>query len=74
MKNDQKLKIFDTLENNTNIFIDNNITSGEKYKYFVVPYYLEPSSKKRYYGKEIELETIKTPSNTLGEKWWNDDL
>ena len=44
-----------------------------KYCYYITPYFISDSGK-IYYGNEIKIETKKTPSTSLGENWWIDEI
>ena len=69
-----KRQVYDSAENNhSNVFIDKDILPNKTINYSVVPYFTS-ASKDKYYGEEIQINTIKTPSSSLGEKWWDDDL
>lgn len=68
-ENNKKYKIYDTKYGDKNLFIDNDLLPNKTYTYFVIPYY--QVSDKIYYGKEIILQKIKSPTNIAGD-WWNE--
>ena len=49
-----------------------NIKENKIYSYSVIPYYF--CENKRYYGKEIYLEKIKSPTKNIADDWWNEQL
>ena len=69
--NNKKIAVYDTANNNKFLFIDTNIKPNEKYIYSVVPYY--KTFEKTFYGKEIILDAIKTPSSIIDD-WWKNEL
>ncbi len=69
IENDKKYKVFDT-KNGKFIFTE-NLKPNTKYEFLILPYFSD--GKNIFYGEEIKLEKIKTPSVELGE-WWNDKL
>lgn len=71
LENDKYKKIYDTLNNNKNEFIDTEIISECVLDYKVVPYYFD--GKNKYFGKEIYLEKIKSPT-IVGDEWWQNEL
>ena len=71
LENNKKTLVYDTKNNNKNEFIDKDVLGGKIYEYIILPYY--ENSNVTYFGKEIRLEKIKTPSTTLGD-WWKNDL
>ena len=68
-ENGKKIKIYDTKNNNKEMFIDTNIKENKTYTYSVIPYYT--ADNKVFYGKEIVLKKIKSPTNIAGD-WWNE--
>ncbi len=68
-ENNKKYKIYDTKYGDKNLFIDNDLLPNKTYTYSVIPYY--QVSDKIYYGKEIILQKIKSPTNIAGD-WWNE--
>ncbi len=68
-ENGKKVKVYDTKNNNKSIFIDKEIKENRTYTYSVIPYY--SCDNKTYYGKEIVLSKIKSPTNIVGD-WWNE--
>ncbi len=71
-ENGKKKEVFDTIKNNSYTFIDKDIIAGNSYSYSIVPYYI--NENKIYYGKEIFLEKIKSPTNNAGDNWWDKDV
>ena len=70
IENGKYKKIYDTLNNNKNEFIDNEIISECLIDYKVIPYYFD--GKNKHFGKEIYLEKIKSP-NIVGDEWWQNE-
>ena len=68
-ENGEKIKIYDTNNNKKDIFIDNNITPNKVYRYSVIPYFI--SNNKTFYGEEIFLPKIKSPTSIVDD-WWNE--
>lgn len=66
----KKFIIKDIKPNECSTYIDKNILPNTIYKYSVIPYYKNQEGKK-FYGEEIFLKQIKTPSVWLGENWWD---
>ena len=68
LNNKSKIK---TLSSDDLTFLDNDYEFNTEYTYSAIPYYTDKNGKKLY-GDEIIIGKIKTPSNTLGEDWWNE--
>lgn len=65
----KKICVYDSIkEKDKTKFIDTDILPDKNYTYTIVPYYTD--GNKCYYGEEIVLPTIKTPSINLGDDWW----
>ena len=71
--NNEKIKVYDSALDKSSVYVEKNVLPNKKYKYYVVPYFVDVNGI-THFGKEIELETIKMPSSTLGENWWIDNL
>ncbi len=71
-ENGKKYEVFDTKKSNNHTYINNDIVADKIYSYSIVPYYIKDD--KIYYGKEIILEKIKSPTNSAGDNWWNKDI
>lgn len=69
-ENGRKMLVYDTKNKNKEYFIDNKIKSDIVYSYSVIPYYND--NGKCYYGKEITLKKIKSPTINVDDDWWND--
>lgn len=69
IENNKKIKVFDTKSGE--YIYNEKLKQNSSYEFIVVPYF--NNGKTFYYGKEIILDKIKTPSIELGE-WWNDEL
>lgn len=73
IENGKRKEVFDTIKNNSYTFIDKDLESGKSYSYSIVPYYI--NEDKVYYGKEILLKKIKSPTNNnAGDNWWDKDV
>lgn len=70
--NGKKVEVFDTKNKNNFIYNDCNLVRDKIYSYTILPYY--ESDNKTYYGKEIYLEKIKSPTNIAGDNWWDKDI
>ena len=68
----KKELIFDTKKlNNKNNIYDTNIEQNTLYAYTVLPYF--DFENERYFGHEINLGQIKSPTKNVGDNnWWND--
>ena len=64
--------MFDTKKNNGLTYVNKNVESEKIYSYSILPYYI--NENKTYYGKEIFLEKIKSPTNSAGDNWWDKDI
>ena len=71
-KNNNRYEVFDTLKNNNDTYNETIILPNTVYSYSIVPYYV--NENKIYYGKEVFLEKIKSPTNFAGDNWWDKDL
>ena len=71
VENNKKTFVFDTKGKESTEFIDRLAVKGRIYEYIVLPYYEDKNTT--YFGKEIRLEKIKTPSTSLDD-WWKNDL
>lgn len=69
--NDYEL-IYDTKNNNKEIFIDKSVTPLKVYNYKVIPYYFDGANK--HYGDEILLEKIISPIFNIDDIWWKNEL
>ncbi len=69
---DKKEEVFDTIKDNCTTYIDNNLIKNKTYTYSILPYYV--SENKIYYGKEIFLKKIKSPTNNVDDNWWDKDI
>lgn len=72
INNGKKELVFDTKKSNDkkNIY-DTNIEQNTLYAYTVLPYF--DFENERYFGHEINLGQIKSPTKNVGDNnWWND--
>ncbi len=70
--NGEKVCVFNSIDKtDKQNFTDTDVRENSTYQYYVIPYF--SSNGKEYYGEEITIEKIKTPSTELGENWWIDD-
>jgi hypothetical protein len=71
--NGKKTLLFDTKSlKDKNRLIDKNFIENTNYIYTAIPYY--ESEDKIYYGKEILIGQIKSPTRHVGDDWWIDDF
>lgn len=66
----KKIKVYDTINNNRQVFNDYNLKSGKSYEYYIVPYYVY--NGKTYYGDEMILSKIKSPNNSFDDFYIDD--
>ena len=71
-ENGKKIKVYDTKDNNKNLFIDSNVKNNGEYRYCIVPYF--NNGDVIYKGSEVYSDKIKTPNLEFGEDWWADDF
>ena len=66
----QKRKLFDSknLKDKNNCVLK-NISKGKVYNLSIIPYY--EKNNKVFYGNEIFLNKIKTPTTSVGDDWWD---
>ena len=69
IENNKKYKVFDT--RNGEYIYNEKLKPNSTYEFIVVPYY--DDGKVVYYGKEMLLDKIKSPSIELDD-WWDDKL
>ena len=69
--NENKKYTIKTFNNGDAVFSDKDVIENTEYVYSIIPYYIDKNGNK-IYGDEIYIGKIKTPSNTLGENWWDD--
>lgn len=69
--NSNKKTIIKTLSSSDSVFVDTKFKLNTEYTYYAIPYYVDKNGDK-IYGDEIVIGKIKTPSNLLGEDWWNE--
>lgn len=67
----KKFAVFDTANNDDNVYIDKDIKKGKKYKYSIIPYF--KINDIVVYGEEIFLEDIKIDDSKINE-WWKNEL
>ena len=72
LENEKEKLVYDTKNNDKEIFIDKSIEPFKIYTYKVVPYYFDGSEK--HYGKEIILEKIKSPILNIDDNWWKNEF
>lgn len=71
--NKKKIKIYDSFSSkDKSVFIDQNIKQNTLYEYTLIPYYR--CKNNIFYGNEIYLGKIKTPTMDVGENWWKEIL
>ncbi|MBE7081024.1 MAG: hypothetical protein E7372_00500 [Clostridiales bacterium] len=64
----KKIEVFDSVKNNSDLFVDKFNSKTSTYSYIVLPY--TNIDGKIYYGKEIALEKIKSPIIDTDD-WWD---
>jgi len=64
--------VYDTQNNDKEIFIDKSIIPFKVYSYKVIPYYYDGVEK--HYGNEILLEKIMSPIFNIDDNWWQNEL
>ncbi len=70
-QNNKKIAVYDTANNNKEVFIDKDVKDNQKYLYSVIPYYR--TNEKTFYGKEIYLNSIKY-TKQVNDDWWKNEL
>ncbi len=69
LKNKDKELVYDSKKDKKDVYIE-NLIENQTYSYSIIPYY--EINGEVFYGDEIILDTIKTPSELLGDNWWID--
>ena len=72
LENGKEKLVYDTQNNNKEIFIDKTIAPFKVYTYKVMPYYFDGLEK--HYGNEIILEKIKSPILNIDDDWWQNEF
>ena len=71
--NGEKTLVLDTKDlADKNLIIDKYYIENTNYIYSAIPYY--ELDGKRYYGKEVIIGQIKSPTKNVGDDWWVDDF
>ena len=72
--NNDIIELYDSAKNGkTTEVLDSDIKSNTEYVYSIIPYF--KGENQIYYGEEIVLDKIKTPTNLLvGDRWWINDI
>ena len=70
--NGKRKLVFDTINSIDKTYIDTDVLPNEIYEYIAIPYYI--ANGKEYYGEEVILDKIKTPTSNVGENWWDNDF
>lgn len=70
--NNKNELVYDTKDNNKEVFIDASAEPDKIYDYYAVPYYMDNENKK-HFGEKIYIGTIKSPRINLGD-WWDLDI
>ena len=66
--------IYDSYLNKKNKTVKDVVDYGKTYSYYAIPYF--KNGEKEIYGKEIFIDTVKTPEkqNENNTNWWNDEF
>lgn len=71
--NNNKKKIYDSLDNEKKDEISDTIYHNGEYAYYAIPYF--KNGETIFYGKEIFIGKVKyTPLPTNNDKWWSDEF
>ncbi|MBR2870699.1 MAG: hypothetical protein IKB98_04920, partial [Clostridia bacterium] len=67
-----KYKLYDSIScKNKDTVILKNIKSNHVYNLSILPYFTKDDNI--YYGKELVLKKIKTPTTSIGDEWWDNE-
>ena len=71
-ENGKRKLIRDCRDMETKEIFDKDIKNNKTYTYILIPYF--DNGQNIFYGKELIIGKIKSPTKNIGDDWWLDDL